>query len=163
MNYPVKNEIACAFWMTPVSGLETLWLSNQLHTGSNNYFFFENGIYDPVRLIYVLTTRAGDAFKLSDESDSSIRINKLLDNRLPENKKWARSYKIWNSPYALEASYMLGMSSKEYDETEKLQYLIVTQSITIEFVTNATPKWEIYEGLNLDDLVIQYLKKDSSG
>lgn len=162
MNSPDTNEISCAYWETPVSGRETLWLSNQLHTGSNNYFFFENGLYDQVRSIHVLTIRSLDAFKVSDESDSSIRINKLLDNRLSENRKWARSYKIWNSPYALEASYTLGMTSKEYDEMEKFQYLIVTQAVTIEFVTSDTPKWEVYEGMNLDDLVIQYLKKDSS-
>jgi hypothetical protein len=162
MNTLNSNEISCAYWETPVSGLKTLWLSNQLHTGSCNYFFFENDIYDSIRYVYVLTIRSLDAFKLSDESDSSIRINKLLDNRLPETKKWARSYKIWNSPYALEASYTLGMTTQEYDETEKFQYLIATQDVTIEFVTSATPQWEIYEGLNLDDLVIQYLKKDSS-
>jgi hypothetical protein len=162
MNSVDTNETSCAFWETPVSGLETLWLSNQLHTGSNNYFFFENGIYDQVRFIYVLTIRSLDSFKLSDESDSSIRISKLLDNKLPENRKWARSYKIWNSPYALEASYTLGMTSKEYDEMEKFQFLIVTQAVTIEFVTSATPKWEIYEGMNLEDLVIQCLKKDAS-
>lgn len=138
-----------------------LWLSNQLYTGSSNYFFFENGIDDPERFIYVLTIRALDAFKLSDESDASIRINKLLDNRLPENREWARSYKIWNSPYALEASYRLGMTSKEYDETEKFQYLIVTQDVAIEFVTLALPKWEVYEGGNLDELLIQHLKRDS--
>jgi hypothetical protein len=162
MNSADTNEISCAYWDTPVSSLQTLRLSNQLYTTSNNYFFFENGIYDQVRSIYVLTIRALDAFKLSDESDSSIRISKLLDNRLPEDRKWARSYKIWNSPYALEASYTLGMTSQEYDETEKFQYLIVTQDVTIEFVTNAIPKWEVYEGMNLEDLVIQYLKKDAS-
>ncbi len=162
MNSADTNETRCIYWETPVSGLETLWLSNQLHTGSNNYFFFENGIYDQVRFIYVLTIRSLDPFKLSDESDASIRISKLLDNKLPENRKWARSYKIWNSPYALEASYTLGMTSKEYDEMEKLQFLIVTQAVTIEFVTSATPVWEVHEGMNLEDLVIQYLKKDAS-
>ena len=162
MNSADTNETRCVYWETPVSGLETLWLSNQLHTGSNNYFFFENGIYDQVRFIYVLTIRSLDPFKLSDESDASIRISKLLDNKLPENRKWARSYKIWNSPYALEASYTLGMTSKEYDEMEKLQFLIVTQAVTIEFVTSATPVWEVHEGMNLEDLVIQYLKKDAS-
>ena len=161
MNYPDANRISCNYWETPVTGLQTLWLSNQLYTGSNNYFFFENGIDDPVRFIYVLTIRALDAFKLSDESDSSVRIGKLLENRLPGNRERARSYKIWNSPYALEASYTLGMTSKEYDETEKFQYVIITQDVTIEFVNLNTPKWETYEGMNLDDLVIQYLKKDS--
>lgn len=160
MNSLNGNEISWIYWETPVSGLETLWLSNQLHTGSNNYFFFENDIYDPIKSVSLLTIRSLDSFKISDESDSSIRINKLLDNRLPENRKWARSYKIWNSPYALEASYRLGMTSKEYDETEKFQYLIVTQDVAIEFVTSATPKWEVYEGGNLEELVIQCFKKD---
>jgi hypothetical protein len=34
MNSVDTNETSCAFWETPVSSLETLWLSNQLHTGS---------------------------------------------------------------------------------------------------------------------------------
>ena len=62
----------------------------------------------------------------------------------------------------MEASYTLGMTSKEYDEMEKFQFLIVTQAVTIEFVTSATPVWEVHEGMNLEDLVIQYLKKDAS-
>lgn len=161
MNYSDANQISCDFWKTPVTGVQTLWLSNQLYTTSNNYFFFENAIDDPTRFVYVLTISALDAFKLSDESDSSVRIDKLLENKLPGNRDRARSYKIWNSPYALEASYRLGMTSREYDETEKFQYLIVTQNVTIEFVTIVPPKWEKYEGMNLDDLVIQYLKKDS--
>ncbi|MGE3609250.1 MAG: hypothetical protein AB7I27_06655 [Bacteriovoracaceae bacterium] len=161
MNSLNSNEISCTYWDTPVSSLETLRLSNQLHTGSNNYFFFENGLYDSARFIYVLTIRSLDAFKISDESDSSVRISKLLDNRLPENRKWARSYKIWNSPYALEASYTLGMTSKEYDEMEKFQYLIVTQDVAVEFVTSMSPKWDVYKEGNLEELVIQSFKKDA--
>lgn len=32
-----KDETSCAYWETPVSGLETLSLPNQLHTGSSNH------------------------------------------------------------------------------------------------------------------------------
>jgi hypothetical protein len=79
---------------------------------------------------------------------------------LPSQKKHGSSFKVWNSPLALEASLRLGMSSKEYDGMEKFQYIVLAQDEIIEFVTYNLPKWEIYEGANLDELVMQYLKKD---
>ena len=156
-----SDQFFSEYWETPVVDHQFLWLSRQLYTGLNNYFFFNNDVDGPADPIYVLTIGALETFKISDESDSSIRISNLLENMLPSQRKRGSSFRVWNSPLALEACRRLGMSSKEYDEMEKFQYVILTQDETIEFVTFKAPKWEIYDGVKLDDLVIQYLTKDS--
>jgi hypothetical protein len=154
-------NILAEYWETPITNHQYLWFALQLYTGLNNYIFFENDIDGPADPIYVMTIGAGDTFKISDESDSSIRINKLLKNLPPTLKRQnGRSFKFWNSPLALEASYTLGMTPEEYNQVEPFQYVILTQNETIEFVTSREPKWEIYNGVKLDDLVIQYLKND---
>lgn len=157
-----KNIIS-EYWESPIVDHQFLWFSQQVYTGLNNYLFFENDIDGPADPIYVMTLGAGETFKISDESDSSIRIDKLLKNSLPSPRQRGRSFKVWNSPLALEASYTLGMTSKEHDEIEKFQYVIITQNEIIEFSTFKEPKWEIYEGIKLEDLVIQYVKKDFQG
>ncbi|MBP9681372.1 MAG: hypothetical protein KBD76_08200 [Bacteriovorax sp.] len=155
-----NTNTTIAYWETPIVDHRFLWLAQQAYTGLNNYFFFENDIETPANPIYVMTIGAGETFKISDESDSSLRIDQLLQNRPSSLRERARSFKIWNSPLALEASYTLGMTSKEYDEIEKFQFLIITQDETIEFLTLKEPTWEIYEGVKLEDLVIQYIKRD---
>ncbi len=161
MNNKTINEIRCAYWDTPASVTEGLWLSNMLHTICRNYFFFENDFDSTTKFVYILTIQSGDAFKVSRESDSYIRITKLLKDRLPDDKKMERTYKIWNSPYALEASFRLGMTDEEYDKIEKFQYLIITQDECIEIVTDSLPTWEVYQEGNLEELVIERLKRDA--
>ncbi len=161
-NFPTApDQLISDYWQSPVVDHQFLWLSRQLYTGLNNYFFFNNDIDGPANPIYVLTIGARETFKISDESDSSIRINNLLENMRPSQRKKGASFKVWNSPLALEACLRLGMPSKEYDEMEKFQYIVLTQDETIEFVSFKEPKWETYEGIDLDDLVLQYLKRDS--
>ena len=155
-----NTNTTTAYWETPIVDHQFLWLAQQVYTGLNNYFFFENDIETPANPIYVMTIGAGETFKISDESDSSLRIDQLLQNRPSSPRERGRSFKVWNSPLALEACYTLGMTSKEYDEIEKFQYVIITQDETIEFSTIKEPTWEIYEGVKLEDLVIQYIKSD---
>jgi hypothetical protein len=154
------TNIRSEYWETPIVDHQFLWFSQQVYTGSNNYFFFENDNDGPTDPIYVMKIGAGETFKISDESDSSIRIEKLLKNNLPPSRPRGRSFKVWNSPLALEASFTLGMTSKEYNEIEKIQYVIIAQNEVIEFSTLKEPNWEIYEGIKLEDLVVQYVKKD---
>lgn len=156
-----SDQLFSDYWETPVVDHQFLWLSRQLYTGLNNYFFFNNDVEGPADPIYVLTIGPRETFKISDESDSSIRISNLLGNMLPSQRESGSSFKVWNSPLAMEACLRLGISSKEYNEMEKFQYIVLTQDETIEFVTLKEPKWETYEGIELDDLVLQYLKKDS--
>jgi len=163
MNNSLSNidNIRCDYWKTPVIDSESLWLYRLLYTHFNNYFFFHkdsDGIEDP---IYVLTIPGGDTFKISDEGESSNRIHELLKNKPPYHIKWPKTFKVWNSPLAIEVCRGLAIPKEEYEQIEKFQYVVLTQNETIEFVTFKAPKWEICEGIKLDDLVIQYLRKDS--
>ena len=160
MNKLDQNQIICEYWETPITDHPFLWFVFQLYDGKHNYFFFENDIGGPVDPIYVMTIRNRDTVKISDEGDSTLRIFNLLKNKKSSDRKKRMSFKIWNSPLALEANLRLGITPKKYDEIEKFQYLILTQDETIEFVTLEEPKWEIFKNIHLDDLVIQYLKKD---
>ena len=76
-------------------------------------------------------------------------------------EKRLRTYKIWNTPFALEACRKIGISREEYDQIKKYQYLIIAGDDIVEFVTLYEPKWEIFRNISLDDLVIKYLKQDS--
>lgn len=160
MNKLNQNQIICDYWNTPIINLQFIWFSKQLNTGRSNYFFFETDTDAPDGPIYVMTIGSRETVKTSEEGDSTYRINQLLESSpRPSNGIRKRSFKVWNSPLALEACLRLGITEKEYNETEKFQYIILTQNETIEFVTLKEPKWEIYEGIKLDDLVIQFLKK----
>jgi hypothetical protein len=156
-----QNQIVCDFWDTPIIDIQFLWFSGQLKTGQSNYFFFECDTDAPVGSIYVMTIGNRETVKISDEGDSTYRMNQLLMNSpRPLNGIRKKSLKIWNSPLALEACLRLGITKKEYGEIEKFQYVILTQDETIELVTIKEPSWETYKGLKLEELVIQYVRKD---
>jgi hypothetical protein len=161
MNKSDKNQIICEHWETPVIGSESLWLYRLLYTHFNTYFFFHKDrdeINDPV---YVLSIRGRETFKISDEGESTNRIHELLKYKPPYHIKWPKTFKVWNSPLAIEVCRGLAIPKEEYEQMEKYQYIVLAQNETIEFVTNKEPKWEIHQNILLDDLVIQYLKKDS--
>lgn len=156
-----KNQSICEYWETPVIDSESLWLYRLLYTHFNTYFFFHkdrDGINDP---IYVLAIRGRETFKVSDEGESTSRIHELLKNKPPYHIKWPKTFKVWNSPLAIEVCRGLAIPKEEYEQMEKYQYIVLAQDETIEFVTSKEPKWEIHQNILLDDLVIQYLKKDS--
>jgi hypothetical protein len=158
---PASNQIICEYWESPVLDHHFLWLSRQLYTGNNNYFFFENDIDGPADPIYVLTIGWNDTFKISEEGVSSSRMHELLKNRSFSHRTKGRTFKVWNTPLALETCRGFPISKDEYDQMEKFQYVIFSQNETIEFVTFDPPKWEIYQKIKMDDLIMQYLKKDS--
>ena len=160
MNKLDQNQVIADIWETPLTGGQSVWLSRQLYTGLNNYFFFHKNIDGPTDPVYVLTIRDRETFKISDESDCDNRLDHLLKSIEEPHIKYPRTYKIWNSPLALEACRKIGMSHEEYDQMEKYQYLVVAGDEIVEFVTMDEPKWEIHKNIHLDDLVIQYLKKD---
>lgn len=149
------------YWETPIVDSQSLWLYRQLYTGLNNYFFFykdSDGFNQP---IYVLTIRSRDTYKISDEGDSAKRMVELLKNRNSSHRKKGRSFKVWNSPLALEVCRGLAIPEEEYVHMEKFQYVILAQDETIEFVTFDPPKWELHKNKKLDELVVEYLQKDS--
>lgn len=157
----LPNQIFSDHWETPVIGSESLWLLRQIYTSNNNYFFFDKGTAGPPRQIYVLTIRGGDTFKISEEGESANRIHELLKNTPPHHINWPKTFKVWNSPLAIEVCRGLAIPEEKYDQMEKFQYIVLTQGETIEFVTFDPPMWEMHQNILLDDLVIQYLRKDS--
>jgi hypothetical protein len=161
MNESDENQIICEHWKTPVMESESLWLYRQLFTSNSNYFFFNKDSDGPDDPIYTLTIRGGDTFKISEEGESANRIHELLKNKPPYHFKWPKTFKVWNSPLAIEVCSGLGIPKEKYEQMEKFQYIVLTQGETIEFVTFDPPKWEIHKNILMDDLVIQYLKKDS--
>jgi hypothetical protein len=151
MNELDQSQITCDFWETPIIHLEILWTSKQLNTGKNNYFFFEGDTDAPAGPIYVMAIGSKETVKTSYEGDSTYRINQLLESSSrPTSGIRKKSLKVWNSPLALEAHLRLGISEKEYNETEKFQYIVLTQNETIEFVTSMPPRWEIHQNIQLD-------------
>ena len=62
---------------------------------------------------------------------------------------------------AIEVCRGLAIPKEEYGQMEKYQYIVLAQNETIEFVTFDPPRWEMHQNILLDDLVIQYLRKDS--
>jgi hypothetical protein len=155
------TNMRAGHWETPVTGSENLWFYRQLFTSNNIYFFFNTNFDEGKDSTYVLTIHGGDTFKISDEGESISRMIQLLKNSPPSHIKYPRTYKVWNSPLAIEVCLGLAIPEEEYDKMEKFQYVILAQNETIEFVTFETPKWEIHHDILLDDLVIQYLRKDS--
>lgn len=156
-----NSHIYCNHWNTPVIDSDYLWLYRQLNTSFNNYFFFNKNSDGPNDPIYVLAIRGKDTFKISDEGESSSRIHELLKGAPSFHVKWPRTFKVWNSPLAVEVSRGLAIPKEEYETMEKYQYVVLAQDETIEFVTFDEPIWEMHENILLDDLVIQYLKRDS--
>ena len=160
MNNLNQDKIICDYWETPITDHRFLWFVFQFYDGKYNYFFFNNDVNGPVDPIYVMTIRNRDTFKISDETGSERRIIQLLKHEKVSTRTKGKSFKVWNSPLAVEYYKGLPLTKKEYDQKDKFQYVILTQDETIEFVTLEEPKWEIHENIHLDDLVIQYLKKD---
>ena len=161
MNKSDKNQIICEYWETPVIESESLWLYRQLFTSNNNYFFFNKDSDGPEDPIYILTIRGGDTFKISAEGESTNRIHELIKNKPPYHIKYPKTFKVWSSPLAIEVCRGLAIPKEEYEQMEKYQYIILAQNETIEFVTFDPPKWEMHQNILLDDLVMQYLRKDS--
>jgi hypothetical protein len=155
------DKIITEYWETPILDSQYLWLYRQLYTSLNNYFFFNKDTDEPLSPIYVLTLPCRDTFKISDEGDSTMRIVELLKNRKSSYRTKGRSFKVWNSPLAIEVCRSLPIPNEEYKQIEKFQYVILAQDETIEFVTFNPPKWEIHHNILLDELVIQYLRKNS--
>jgi hypothetical protein len=162
MNNIKTNEMIAEFWETPIIDPPYLWLSQQLFTRHKNYFFFEIDFNESTNPTYVMSISNSDTFKITDETESGNRIDQYTKNmRGDSSRKRGLTYKAWNTPFAIEVCSSLIISEEEYYKMEKLQYIIATLNQNIEFVTFDPPKWEFYEGIKLEDLVIQYVKKDA--
>jgi hypothetical protein len=159
----IDKSISFERWDTPVGTSNELWLLRQLFTTSHAYFFFHKNHDSPSDEYYILTINGDDPFRLTEEGLGSNVIGGLVTEKeanLCECTKY-RTFKIWDTPFAQNSFSGLAISEEEYDKKEKFQYLIYTQDTWIEFVAFKPPKWEFHQDKKLDDLVIQYLRKDT--
>ncbi|MGE3609705.1 MAG: hypothetical protein AB7I27_08995 [Bacteriovoracaceae bacterium] len=157
-----KNEIKCKYWETPVVNSENLWLARILSTDKYTFFFFVKNHYLPGNEFYVLTIGGGgyEPFKITEEGLGWKTVGGLLKNKIPSKRKKGSTYKVWNTPFAKMTFGALPITTKEYEQKDKFQYVIRTNDTWIEFVSFVPPIWEHHKGIKLDRLVIQYLKKD---
>jgi hypothetical protein len=91
-------------------------------------------------------------------------VGDLLNNDIsPKDKRdqRGRTFKAWNTQFAIESCLGLAIPEEEYDEMEKFQYIIYTNDAWLQFVTFDPVKWEFHQNVLLKDLVIQYLSNDS--
>lgn len=159
----IDKSISFERWETPVGNSSELWVERQLFTTFNTYFFFHKNHDSPVDEYYVLTINGDDPFRLTEEGLGSNTIGGLVtaeNARVRESTKY-RTFKVWSTPFAKKSFGSLIISEEEYDKKEKFQYLIYTQDAWIEFVAFKPPKWDFHQDKKLDDLVIQYLRKDT--
>ena len=159
-----SKEIVYESWDTPVSKSNELWLVSQIFTTLNTHFFFKRNHDSPENEYHVLTIRGDSPFKIIEEGLGYKVVGDLLENDIsPKNKQNQRvgTYKVWNTQFANESFGGLAISEKEYDRMEKFQYIISTNDDWIQFVTFRPMKWAFHEGIKLNDLVMEYLQKDS--
>jgi hypothetical protein len=150
-------------WECPVVQSNELWLMNQLYTEFNIYFFFKRNHDSSENEYHVLTIHGDSPFRITEEGIGSNSVGNLVtmeNAKVRESTKF-RTFKVWNTQFAIESCLGLAIPAEEYDQMEKFQYLIYANDAWIQFVSFDSPEWAFHQGIKLDDLVIQYLRKDS--
>lgn len=159
IGYPIIFET----WQTPVIQSNELWLVSQIFTTLDTHFFFKRNHDSPVNEYHVLTIDGDSPFRITEEGIGSNSVGNLVtieNAKVRESTKY-RTFKVWNTSFAIESFLGLAISAEEYDKMEKFQYIIYTNDAWIQFVTFDPIQWEFHQGIKLEDLVIQYLRKDS--
>ena len=159
-----SNEIACEYWDTPILESNELWLVTQFFTENHVYFFFKRNHDSPENEYHVLIIEGYSPFKIIEEGLGWKVVGDLLKNNIApkrNSRQWYRTFKVWNTQFALESFSGLVVSEEDYDQMEKFQYVISANDIWIQFVTFDPVKWSFHQGIKLEDLVMQYLRQDS--
>lgn len=156
----IDLDIQCEYWETPVADSESLWLVRMLYTDRYAFFFFKRNHDSPENEFYVMTISSSDPFRVTEEGLGWKNIGELLKNKSVADKIRGKTYKIWNTPFAKSIVGAFPITEKEYEKHEKFQYIIRTNDVWIEFVRFETIIWEYRKDMKLDDLVIEFLKKD---
>jgi hypothetical protein len=159
----IDKNILFERWETPVGNSNELWLWRQLFTTFNSYFFFQKNHDSFTDEYYVLTINGDDPYRLTEEGLGSNSVGGLVtaESVIVRESTNYRTFKVWNTPFAKKSFGGLMISEEEYDKKEKFHYLIYTEDTWIEFVAFKPPKWEFHQNKKLDDLVIEYLRKDT--
>lgn len=158
----LSNSIEFEVWQTPIIQSNELWLVNQLYSKFNLYFFFKKNHDSPADEYHVLTIDHNCPFKIIEEGMGSNVVGNLVtieNAKVRESTKY-RTFKVWNTQFAIESCLGLAIPAEEYDAMEKFQYVIYTNDAWVQFVSFDSPEWIFHQGIKLDELVIQYLRKD---
>ncbi len=135
-----------------------LWLELQLYTENHIVFIFKRNYDSPKNEYHVLTIEADSPFRITEEGLGWKVVGNLLHNNTArEEGKRGRTFKVWNTQFAIESFRGLAIPKEEYDEMEKFQYVIYTNDAWVHFVTFDPVKWEYHENMHLKDLILQYL------
>ncbi len=157
------DSVTFETWESPVIQSNELWLEMQFFTESYIYFFFKRNHDSPENEHHVLIIDGGSPFRITEEGIGSNSIGNLVtikNAKVRESTKF-RTFKVWNTQFAIESCLGLAIPADEYDAMEKFQYVIYTNDAWIQFVTFDPMQWNFHQDIKLDDLVIQYLRKDS--
>jgi hypothetical protein len=158
------EKIVCEYWDTPIFQSNELWLEMQVFTENYVFFFFKRNHDSPEGEHYVLSIDGYSPFRITEEGLGWKVVGDLLKNNIsPKDKQvqGSRTFKVWNTQFAIESCLGLAIPAEKYDAMEKFQYIIYTNDAWVQFVSFDLPKWTFHQGIKLDDLVIQYLRKDS--
>jgi hypothetical protein len=160
-----SEKIECEYWDTPVFQSNELWLERQVYTENQVVFFFKRNHDSPEGEYHVLSINGHSPFRMTEEGLGWKVVGDLLKNDIsPKDKQTqkGRTFKVWNTQFAIESCLGLAIPAEEFDKMAKFQYIIYTNDVWIQFVTFKAMKWEFYQGIKLDDLVMDYLRKDPS-
>lgn len=158
----LDNSVEFEVWQTPATQSNELWLVNQLYTEFSIYFFFKRNHDSPPDEYHVLKIDSICPFKIIEEGMGSNVVGNLVTRenpRIRESTKF-RTFKVWNTQFAIESCLGLTMTAEKYNAMEKFQYIIYTNDAWIQFVSFDSPEWTFHQGIKLDDLIIQHLRKD---
>jgi hypothetical protein len=161
MNNIFDKKIVSEYWDTPVLQSNELWLEIQFYTENHIVFFFKKNYDSPKNEYHVLTIEADSPFRITEEGLGWKVVGDLLDNNTArEEGKRGRTFKVWNTQFAIESCLGLAIPAEKYDEMEKFQYVIYTNDAWVQFVTFDPVKWEYHQNMQLKDLIVQYLSND---
>jgi hypothetical protein len=161
MNNIYYKKVVCEYWDTPVLQSNELWLEIQFYTENHIVFFFKKNYDSPKNEYHVLTIEADSPFRITEEGLGWKVVGDLLENNTArEEGKRGRTFKVWNTQFAIESCLGLAIPAEKYDEMEKFQYVIYTNDAWVQFVTFDPVKWEYHQNMHLKDLIVQYLSND---
>lgn len=163
MNNIFYEKVVCEYWDTPVLQSNELWLEIQFYTENHIVFFFKRNDDSPGNEYHVLTIEADSPFRITEEGLGWKVVGDLLNNNTArEEGKRGRTFKVWNTQFAIESCLGLAIPAEKYDVMEKFQYVIYTNDAWVQFVTFDPMKWEFHQDIKLNDLVMEYLRKNPS-
>ncbi len=154
------NDVYKEPWKTPMGHPnEFIRLGRVLTTTTDVHFFFfidDENRYKK-KIAYVLTIDRWDPLRITEEK-YNCSIGKYLKSKLPY--KFCATWKLWGTNFIKEVDQGHALSDyKKKQDKNICQYLIISEDLWIEFISDVPPKWEIYKNTTLKEIMKPYLNK----